>query len=131
MLKSLKLQGIGPVRDLSATFGERLNIITGDNGLGKSFLLDVCFWVLTGSWPGRRMAIPDADFKSPRIGYDVKSKTKSASGEASYNLKSQTWSRPRGRPPMTGLVLYAAIEAVLRCGTQHATTGGCSPPPCR
>lgn len=110
MLKSLKLQGVGPVRDLSATFGERLNIITGDNGLGKSFLLDVCFWVLTGSWPGRRMAIPDADFKSPRIGYDVKSKTKSASGKAGYNFKSQTWSRPRGRPPMTGLVLYAAID---------------------
>jgi hypothetical protein len=110
MLKSLNLQGVGPVRDLSATFGERLNVITGDNGLGKSFLLDVCFWVLTGSWPGRRMAIPDSGSTSSTIVYDVKSKTKSASGKGSYNFKSQTWSRQRGRPPMAGLVLYAAID---------------------
>ena len=32
MLKSLKLRGVGPVQDLSATFGERLNVLTGDNG---------------------------------------------------------------------------------------------------
>lgn len=27
-----------------------MNIFTGDNGLGKSFLLDVAWWVLTGTW---------------------------------------------------------------------------------
>src|SRR5690349_15774156 len=59
MLKSLKLHGVGPVPDLSAFFGERLNILTGDNGLGKSFLLDTCFWTLTGTWPGGRTALPE------------------------------------------------------------------------
>jgi hypothetical protein len=29
----------------------RLNLITGDNGLGKSFLLDVAWWALTRRWP--------------------------------------------------------------------------------
>jgi len=65
MLKSTKLHGVGPVRDLSASFGERLNVITGDNGLGKSFLLDVCFWSLTGTWPGGRLAIPDRNTSQP------------------------------------------------------------------
>ncbi len=110
MLKSLKLHGVGPVRDLSATFGERLNIVTGDNGLGKSFLLDVCFWVLTGTWPGRRMALPDSNFKSPKISYEVKSKTKAASREATFSFGRQWWSRQRGRPPMPGLVIYAAVD---------------------
>lgn len=32
-------------------FAPRFNIITGDNGLGKSFLLDVIWWVLTRTWP--------------------------------------------------------------------------------
>lgn len=110
MLKSLKLHGVGPVRDLNASFGQRLNVFTGDNGLGKSFLLDVCFWALTGTWPGNRTAIPDRNFKSPKISYDIKSKTKSASREAKYDFKTQTWSRQRGRPPMPGLVIYAAVD---------------------
>jgi hypothetical protein len=110
MLKSLKLHGLGPVDDLSADFGERLNIITGDNGLGKSFLLDLCFWVLTGTWPGRRMAMPDSSAKAPKIAYEIKSKTKAAAKEASYNFKLQSWKRQQGRPPMPGLVVYAAVD---------------------
>ena len=110
MLKTLKLNGVGPVPDLSAAFGERLNVITGDNGLGKSFLLDVCFWALTGTWPGRRMAIPDSNYKYPSISYDIQSKTKPASREAIYDFHSQSWSRQRGRPPMPGLVIYAAVD---------------------
>jgi hypothetical protein len=29
----------------------RLNLITGDNGLGKSFLLDVAWWAISRRWP--------------------------------------------------------------------------------
>src|SRR5688572_14966056 len=107
MLKSLKLHGVGPVQDLSAEFGDRLNIITGDNGLGKSFLLDVCFWTLTGTWPGNRTALPDRKYKSPKISYDIKSKTTSVTRQSPYDFKTQAWVRPRGRPPMPGLVIYA------------------------
>lgn len=114
MLKSLKLHGVGPVSDLSANFGERLNVITGDNGLGKSFLLDVCFWCLTGTWPGNRAAIPDRNVESPKtspkISYDIQSKTKPVSREATYDFRSQIWNRQRGRPPMSGLVVYAAVD---------------------
>jgi len=125
MIESVRLNGIGPVHDLTASFGERLNIITGDNGLGKSFLLDVCFWALTGSWPGGRIAIPDGSHKSPSIKYDVKGKTKATTTtpsqaasssvepsilEASYDFKSQAWNRKRGRPRMPGLVIYAAVD---------------------
>src|SRR5206468_1042320 len=31
MLKSIKLNGVGPVRGLSAQFSPRLNVLTGDN----------------------------------------------------------------------------------------------------
>jgi hypothetical protein len=110
MLKSIKLHGVGPVRDLTATFGERLNLITGDNGLGKSFLLDLCFWSLTGTWPGGRMAIPDRRHKGPTISYEIQSKTKPAARDAKYDFRTQSWSRQRGRPPMPGLVIYAAVD---------------------
>jgi hypothetical protein len=110
MLKLIKLHGVGPVQDLRAEFGERLNILTGDNGLGKSFLLDVCFWSLTGTWPGGRTAIPDGNNEAPTIGYGIQSKTKSASRDAKYDFKTQAWTRQSGRPPMPGLVIYAAVD---------------------
>ncbi|MCY2968829.1 MAG: ATP-binding protein, partial [Planctomycetota bacterium] len=113
MLKSLKLDGIGPVQNLHAEFGERLNVLTGDNGLGKSFLLDVCFWTLTGTWPGARTALPDPDSKTntPRITFEVTGKTKSPlSKTASFDFHSQTWDRPPGRPTMPGLVVYASVD---------------------
>ena len=51
MLKRLDLENVGPATSMALEFGERLNVITGDNGLGKSFLLDFIWWTHTGKWP--------------------------------------------------------------------------------
>ncbi len=51
MLKHLKLHNLGPAPSLELTLSPRLNVITGDNGLGKSFLLDVAWWAMTRKWP--------------------------------------------------------------------------------
>ncbi len=50
MLEKLHLKNVGPAPELEMEFAPRLNIITGDNGLGKSFILDVAWWSLTGDW---------------------------------------------------------------------------------
>ena len=51
MLEYLKLENVGPAPVMEMELGTRLNLITGDNGLGKSFLLDVAWWALTRKWP--------------------------------------------------------------------------------
>jgi len=51
MLKHLLLKNVGPAPDMAIEFGPRMNLLTGDNGLGKSFLLDVAWWALTRKWP--------------------------------------------------------------------------------
>ncbi|MCL2823508.1 MAG: AAA family ATPase, partial [Polyangiaceae bacterium] len=53
MLQWLKTQGIGPCSDPEPIeFGDRLNLLTGDNGIGKTFLLDVAWFALTGHHGG-------------------------------------------------------------------------------
>ena len=47
MLGELMLEEVGPSPRLSFSFGPRLNLLTGDNGLGKSFVLDLAWWALT------------------------------------------------------------------------------------
>ena len=43
-------------------FGPRLNLLTGDNGLGKTFALDLAWWTLTRTWAGLP-AMPRRDSK--------------------------------------------------------------------
>ncbi|KJV07032.1 hypothetical protein VZ95_20350 [Elstera litoralis] len=47
MLKKLSLKGVGPAPEMEVEFAERLTVITGDNGLGKSFILDAVWFALT------------------------------------------------------------------------------------
>jgi predicted ATP-binding protein involved in virulence len=50
MLRELHLQQVGLASRFDINFANKLNIFTGDNGLGKSFLLDIAWWVLTANW---------------------------------------------------------------------------------
>ena len=51
MLERLELENVGPAPEMMLNLAPRMNLITGDNGLGKSFLLDVAWWALTRKWP--------------------------------------------------------------------------------
>ena len=51
MLERLELANVGPAPAMTLELAPRINLITGDNGLGKSFLLDVAWWALTRKWP--------------------------------------------------------------------------------
>lgn len=52
MIRKLQLRDVGPARELDFEFAPRLNVLTGNNGLGKTFVLDVIWWVLTTQWVG-------------------------------------------------------------------------------
>lgn len=113
MIQRLELQHVGPVDPLYANFGERLNVITGDNGLGKSFLLDVCFWALTGTWPGGRTAMPKPGVKDgkPTISYQLGNEASAEETQSAFfNYRSQSWSRPNDSPETLGLALYAGVD---------------------
>ena len=121
MIKSLKLKNVGPLPDATINFGKRLNIITGDNGLGKSFLLDIIWYCLTNRWPievnGRmtsgNMAKPMDVTKDASIEFiDEK-----ANGELAkhpikfkYERQNECWSTNRSTANPLHLVLYAHYD---------------------
>ena len=113
MIESLTLRGGGPGPALGPiTFGERVNLITGDNGLGKSFLLDVAWWALTGSWT-KSPAWPRTEVSPtspPSIQARVRGKSMGVDIDGTYEFASSQWSSGPGRPPMPGLVLYFRID---------------------
>jgi hypothetical protein len=105
-LRRLNAVGIGPIDPLAVDFGSRLNLLTGDNGLGKSLILDLAFWQLTGSWPKGLPYRPTGS--SATVSAEVASETADAVfREASFDQQAQRWRFARGRPPKAALVVYA------------------------
>jgi len=111
MLENLSLKNIGPADELDFEFGSRLNFVTGDNGLGKTFLLDVAWWALTRTWADNRVLHPTSDVEEAQIAYHVHGKSgPNQKVTLAYRKADLDWSLPPRRPPSPGLILYARID---------------------
>jgi hypothetical protein len=114
-LSALTIQAVGPARNLHLEFTDRINLLTGDNGLGKSFILDCAWWVLSGIWSAFP-AYPreDARRSEPRIGYEIQGITgQSEKGESVYDWDAQEWSATITRPVAPGLLVYARVDGAF------------------
>lgn len=118
MLESLHLENVGPAPSMDMALAPRLNLLTGDNGLGKSFLLDVAWWALTRKWPqelngyltsGYR-AMPRDVKKPATIRFRIQSKTKPVEYTSKYSPRDERWLGKSGRPANPGLVIYAHAD---------------------
>ncbi|MBF0183109.1 MAG: ATP-binding protein [Magnetococcales bacterium] len=134
MLKELILENIGPAPAMELPFGKRINLLTGDNGLGKTFLLDIAWWALTQSWPAEvnrklssgMMAKPDDNSdarsgikfslsgKDELVEWDYYFDRKNQKWTGRYRLveKDQQWSEGH-LAPYPGLVIYAQADGGL------------------
>jgi hypothetical protein len=110
VLRSVHLQGVGPVDELGLTFARRTNIVTGDNGLGKTFLLDIVWWVLTREWAGSK-ALPAARPRrhEPRIHAVLTGRSGDVVVDRTYDFGTESWPIDAD-PPAPGVVLYARVD---------------------
>jgi hypothetical protein len=110
MLQRLELTEVGPSREMAIDLADRLTVITGDNGVGKSFLLEVAWWALTRSWAGPA-ALPNEGAETrARIGYLLDGKAGEVRNDIDFDPKRQDWIHGRGRPPIPGFVVYARVD---------------------
>lgn len=110
MLNQLTLNGVGPAQRLVIDFKPRLNFLTGDNGLGKSFVLDIAWWVLTRTWARDIMAMPRQDAAKSSIGYSYTSSKDDFKWSSQFEHDIQQWAVKQGRPAIPGVVIYAGVD---------------------
>ncbi|WP_428264217.1 AAA family ATPase [Haliangium sp.] len=121
MIEFLELQNVGPAPRMELRFAPRVNLITGDNGLGKSFLLDAAWWALTRRWPQEvnpRMtsgmpARPRDPKKKATIAFQVTGKKTTVAYQATYTARDEAWTGRAGRPWNPGLVVYAHSDGAF------------------
>jgi hypothetical protein len=114
-IASLDMRAVGPASRLDYKPGERLNIITGDNSLGKTFLLECIWWALTGGWLGRT-ALPRGRTGAPKasITYSIKgTEGATLTHKSTFAWESREWSMPKDRKVLAGLVIYARHDGAF------------------
>lgn len=123
MLESLHLENVGPARDVRMELAPRLNVITGDNGLGKTLLLDCMWYALTRTWPltwGGKGVVPDR--AGATIEWIERRREDRIAAAAQYDFGESVWKRTEANPVATttaarkqsreeaGLVVYLRVD---------------------
>lgn len=109
MLKSLSIKNVGLARDLELRWARRFNVIGGDNGAGKSFLLDLSWWALTRTWADAP-AWPDPGSGRATINAEIAEKTIDNEIHSAYIRETQIWSIEKSRPAIPGIVIYIRVD---------------------
>lgn len=117
MIRYLQLNNVGP-SDMTFKFAPRLNLITGDNGVGKSFLLDIVWWCMTKTWPAEinqklisgSMALPRDKTRESVIEFSFDASSKEEQYISSFQRDNQIWAVRKGRPANPGIVFYAMAD---------------------
>jgi AAA domain, putative AbiEii toxin, Type IV TA system len=110
-LENLTLIGVGPAKHIVLDLAPRLNIITGDNGLGKTFVLDCAWWALSGTWADPETPVyPRLDSARPAIEFRI-SGSFAESEKVTFNKTTQSWPLSNDkRPVLPGIVVYARVD---------------------
>ena len=110
-ITSLHLQNAGPAADMTLNFGQRLTIITGDNGLGKSFLLDFSWWVATGLWADREAIAQSSQKAAPKVEYTLSGTSgRLSTFTAMFDPSSQRWIRQREAMTIEALAVFSRAD---------------------
>ncbi len=110
-LQQLKLHEVGLCEELELEPAGRLNIITGDNALGKTFLLECAWWALTDTWASKYPAYPPNDANDPVITFQIgKSYQEKKKQTAKYNWRKQSWPSLKNRDVLPGLSIFSQAD---------------------
>jgi hypothetical protein len=120
MLKRITTHDIEPT-DLDVELAPRLNLLAGDNGLGKTFLLDLAWWSLTGTW-AQRPAIPKrGEGAEPKIACEAEQDQHRITLTTSFNFRDQQWERDSGI--YRKLVIAVKAEGGFEVWDQYRKSG--------
>ncbi|MBQ7608164.1 MAG: AAA family ATPase [Desulfovibrionaceae bacterium] len=117
MLTRLETRNVGWASRLSVRFAERLNVITGFAGAGKSLLMNLMWWSQTHVWPsevnsdtlcGGKVFPADLE-REASLEYGLLRKKKESSGYAYFAPHWHDWTSP-GESLGSTLVVYALAD---------------------
>jgi len=116
-LRRVQLEFVGPSDGMELEFGNRLTLITGDNGLGKSFVLEAAWWATTGTWADGALypfsrdpdrAVGDTE---PTIEFDIEDRFgRAIPFMGKYDWRTNRWPSNQERQTIAALSIFAKAD---------------------
>lgn len=109
----LSIRNLGPAHLFQYEPGSRVTVITGDNSLGKTFLLEAGWAALTGAWHSCPLMPTVERSQPPTIDYSIAPTVGSKENpvRVGYEWSSQRWKRLMGKPDaLPGLAIFARFD---------------------
>ena len=111
-ITSLRLENVGPASIMELAFGQRLTVVTGDNGLGKSFLLDFAWWASTGGWADRELIPQPQSASGPsQVEFTLGANSgRLATFKATFDRNTFSWQRPPSAMTVEALAVFSRAD---------------------
>jgi hypothetical protein len=122
MLTRLWARDVEPFdKPLELDLGSRLNLLCGDNGLGKTFVLDLAWYVLTDTWAQKPVLPKYGESAKPTFGCHLVGAGEDHDQSHTFDFEHQEWLQAGGvRVP---LVLYAKANGDCAIWDHYRTVG--------
>ena len=112
-LSRLSLNNVGPSSTMEIEFKSRFNLITGDNGLGKTFLLECAWWAITGVWSDEPV-YPRNQERPASISFErTDGQGNTLPRKQLFERNSQSWPIPDFSSYSKGLAVYARVDGTF------------------
>jgi putative AbiEii toxin of type IV toxin-antitoxin system len=121
MLTKLWARDVEPFDNLELELGSRLNLLTGDNGLGKTFVLDLAWYVLTGTWAQMPVLPRRGEAAKPAFGCSFEDNEEPSEEEHVFSFGTQEWLQEGGFHSPT--VLYVKADGAFSLFDHYRTAG--------
>ena len=127
-LTAIQTKRVGPADEYRLELGERLTVIAGDNGLGKSFLLEVVWWAATGGWASRPATpLRKQDAFEALIEYELRTDAGVKKCASRFYSPTQSWVQQSEYPHVGGLYVYAMVDGAFSVADDLRERTGESP----
>ncbi len=116
MIKSLKVTGLNQRMSFNLSFHEDINVITGKNGSGKTTVLKLLWYAISGNLERIISEIPFKSFAlqtdNISLGMDIQAKAKHSIVKVTYQIGT---SEPRSfERPQNGAAIWEELEQLNR-----------------
>lgn len=111
MLQTINAHNLGALGDIAVEFAPRLTLLTGDNGLGKTLLLDLAWFAATGGNTARATLTPQrANNGAATIRHTVDLGDATSTTEERFDPRTWRWERDATPSSNHALVVYAHAD---------------------